>query len=52
MRNAPYILIRLALAACTAPTTDNPNVTEAEWRAEGEAQAIAAKQAPLDFNEK
>ncbi len=42
----------ISLAACVAPTTDNPNVTQAEWRAEQEAQAVAAKQAPIDFNDK
>jgi beta-barrel assembly-enhancing protease len=51
----PQILVvasLLSLAACVAPTTDNPNVTQAEWQAEQEAQAVAARQAPIDFNDK
>ncbi len=50
-RSIPFICL-LALGACVAPTTDNPNVTQAEWKAEQEAQAIAAKQAPINFNDK
>ena len=46
------LALALLLAACVAPTTDNPNVSQQEWRAEQEAQAVAAKQAPIDFNDK
>lgn len=52
LRTSLPLICLSVLAACVAPTTDNPNVTQAEWRAEQEAQAIAAKQAPIDFNDK
>lgn len=52
MLRRAFILPLLALTACVAPTTENPNVSQEEWRAEQQAQAIAAKQAPIDFNDK
>ena len=42
----------LTLIACVAPTTDNPNVTHEEMLEEARAQERAAKQAPINFNEK
>ncbi len=45
-------LLLLALAACVTPTTDNPDVTQAEWQQEMRLQEQAALKAPIDFNEK
>lgn len=42
----------LVMAACTAPTTSNPAVGRDEMAKEMELQARAAKQAPINFNEK
>ena len=42
----------LTLAACVAPTTERPNVTDTEWQQEMAAQERAAKQAPIHFNAK
>lgn len=42
----------LALTACVAPTTQNPDVTRAEMATEQQAQARAAKMAPINFNAK
>ena len=42
----------LTLAACATPTTNAPDVTRSEWLAEQQAQAAAAKQAPIHFNAK
>jgi predicted Zn-dependent protease len=47
----PALLV-LNLAACATPTTDNPDVTQAEWQQEMRLQEMAAKKAPIDFNEK
>lgn len=41
-----------SLAACVAPTTENPGVSREEWQREMQLQEAAAKQAPIDFNEK
>lgn len=46
------ITAMLALAACVAPTTDSPEVSRAELIEEARAQERAAKQAPINFNEK
>ena len=40
-----YVLLLLALAACAEPTTQRPTYTDAEFRAEQEAQAAAVKAA-------
>ncbi len=40
-----YVLPLLAIAACDAPTTQRPTYTDAEFRAEQEAQAAAVKAA-------
>lgn len=42
----------LSVSACVAPTTDTPDIDKQEWAAEMRAQERAAKQAPIDFNEK
>lgn len=42
----------LTLAACVAPTTDNPHVSREEMAQEAYAQERAAAQAPINFNEK
>lgn len=52
MRHWRYSLLLITLAACTAPTTINPRVSDMEMAQEQEAQARAAKQAPLNFDEK
>jgi predicted Zn-dependent protease len=46
------IAAALTLAACVAPTTDNPNVTRDEMAIEMQLQEAAARKAPIDFNEK
>ncbi|MFZ4541809.1 MAG: M48 family metallopeptidase [Rickettsiales bacterium] len=51
LRTSLALLALLAVTACNAPTTIDPDVTQQELRAEAEAQRIAAKQAPLDFND-
>lgn len=54
-RMKPQILalsLALTLAACAAPTTDAPNFSQAEWQREMQLQEAAARQAPIDFNEK
>jgi predicted Zn-dependent protease len=45
-------LSMLSLAACVAPTTDSPEVTREEFAQEALAQENAAKQAPINFNDK
>lgn len=42
----------LTLSACATPTTETPNITQAEWQQEKMLQEQAAKQAPINFNEK
>lgn len=51
-RRIVALLGLLALTACVTPTTDTPDVTRAELEQEAVAQARAAKQAPIQFNEK
>lgn len=41
-----------SLAACVAPTTNSPDVSREELMQEARAQDRAAKNAPLNFNEK
>ncbi len=43
--NIRYVLPLLALTACAAPTTQQPTYTDAEFKAEQEAQAAAVKAA-------
>jgi predicted Zn-dependent protease len=52
LANALSLVAMLSLTACVAPTTDSPDVTRAELIEEARAQERAAKQAPLNFNDK
>lgn len=46
------IAATLALAACATPTTSSPGVSREELAIEAQAQEAAAKQAPIQFNDK
>lgn len=52
LRPIGILCLLLNVTACVAPTTDTPDIDKQEWAAEMRAQERAAKQAPIDFNEK